>query len=275
MAQADPVLDVAVLEPAARLARVVVAELDEGRQPGREAQDHLVERRAAEDGPGGGEIAREVEVGRRAERRLAEPRLGDPVEAKRPEIPVEVAVAHDVPGAVAVEEPVGVEAAPLPAVAGERRVEDLHPPVALRAPLQSLEHVVGHRSAALGAGERQGLGGLGAGASHRVELGPERAQAPVVSSTVIHWLNGSFSQLWSLIITALDQLEPSLVDLATRVRRLPVAGRKTNTSPEALVLTSQPMAVPQVSEPEIRRAEPRPEEVRRATYWGVPLCQHR
>ncbi len=40
-----------------------------------------------------------------------------------------------------------------------------------------------------------------------------------------------------------------MVDLATSSLRLPVSGQKTKTSPELLVLTSQPIAVPVVSAP--------------------------
>ena len=42
---------------------------------------------------------------------------------------------------------------------------------------------------------------------------------------------------------------PPFVDLTMKIPRLPVVGQKPKTSPKALVLTSQPIAVPVVSAP--------------------------
>jgi len=46
--------------------------------------------------------------------------------------------------------------------------------------------------------------------------------APVVSSTAIHWLNWSLSEAWLLIITAVDQEAPPLVERENQIRVLQV-----------------------------------------------------
>src|SRR5258708_20039757 len=49
--------------------------------------------------------------------------------------------------------------------------------------------------------------------------------------------------------TGVPKEAPPVVDLATMIRLLPVAGQKAKTSPAPLVLTSPPIAVPTVSAP--------------------------
>ena len=69
-------------------------------------------------------------------------------------------------------------------------------------------------------------------------------------------------------VTGVPKRAPPSVDFAIRIRRLPVAGQTTKTSPAPLVFTSQPMAVPDVSEPLICCGASQPEAVRRLTNWG-------
>ena len=66
-----------------------------------------------------------------------------------------------------------------------------------------------------------------------------------------------------------------MVDLTTKILRFPVAGQKPKTSPEALVLTSSPIAVPLVSAPLtwIGVCQLPAGPVRRFMKAGRPLCQ--
>ena len=81
----------------------------------------------------------EVEV-RRGERAVERLGVGDPVETKGPQLLAQVAVADQIPGVLAVEDAVGIEAAPRRGAAPQRPVVQRHRgPVANRAVEQQHE----------------------------------------------------------------------------------------------------------------------------------------
>jgi hypothetical protein len=92
---------------------------------------------------------------------------------------VAVAVADQVPGVGAVEDAVGVDAAPAGALRGlgaQRAVADLDGGGVLDRAAQGVEVGLGARAGAVEGGEGEGVGGLGGGGVGGVELGAQAGE---------------------------------------------------------------------------------------------------